>query len=73
MSAKPKLKFDPAAVTELACPACRGDLRASPEAAPASLICSVCGRAYPVLDGIPVLVVERAEMAPGKDKPAPGE
>jgi uncharacterized protein YbaR (Trm112 family) len=73
MRAKPELKFDPESVTELACPACRGDLRASAPTAPPSLICSVCGRAYPIIDGIPVLIVERAERTSVEDKPALSE
>jgi hypothetical protein len=41
----------------LACPACYGDLRRED----ARLVCASCRRAYPVVDGIPVLIVERAE------------
>ncbi|HUX43985.1 MAG TPA: Trm112 family protein [Terracidiphilus sp.] len=41
----------------LACPACLGALRAEPNA----VTCVGCGRVYPVVDGIPVLIVERAE------------
>jgi uncharacterized protein YbaR (Trm112 family) len=44
-------------VHQLACPACLGDLRAES----ARLVCKGCGRAYPVADGIPVLIAERAE------------
>jgi hypothetical protein len=49
--------FDLFAVPQLACPACLGDLRAES----ARLVCKGCGRAYPVADGIPVLIAERAE------------
>lgn len=49
--------FDPAVLAQLACPACFGDLQ--PEAA--RLVCAACHRAYPIVDGIPVLIVERAE------------
>jgi uncharacterized protein len=73
MRARPELRFDPAGAALLACPACRGDLRASAETAPASLVCVACGRAYPIIDGIPVLIVERAEGAGKRDKPDPGE
>jgi dolichol-phosphate mannosyltransferase len=41
------------AVPGLACPACRGDLRAAGEA---RLICAACGASYPVFDGIPSFV-----------------
>ena len=36
----------------LACPVCYGKLRAEAE----RLVCAGCGRGYPVVDGIPVLV-----------------
>jgi uncharacterized protein YbaR (Trm112 family) len=42
---------------ELACPACRGALRLEE----ARVVCTGCERSYPVVDGIPVLIVERAE------------
>ena len=47
--------FDPAVLATLACPACRADLRLEP----AHLICIGCGRAYPIVDGIPALIAER--------------
>jgi uncharacterized protein YbaR (Trm112 family) len=49
--------FDPATLAQLACPACFGELRPSNS----RLLCSACGRAYPIVDGIPVLIIERAE------------
>ena len=60
----PPVQFDRAIVSQLACPACYGDLRheaANPGGA--HLVCTACGRAYPIIDGIPVLIVERAEPA----------
>ena len=42
--------------SELACPVCLSALHAQQHA----LVCSGCGRAYPVVDGIPVLIAERA-------------
>lgn len=42
---------------ELACPACLCALRMDAKA----MVCAGCGRAYAVVDGIPVLIVERAE------------
>jgi dolichol-phosphate mannosyltransferase len=41
------------AVPGLACPACRGDLRAD---GAATLACEACGAGYPILDGIPSFV-----------------
>jgi uncharacterized protein len=53
----PPLAFDASIAGQLACPACYGSLRHEN----AELICTACGRAYPVIDGIPVLIVARAE------------
>jgi len=52
----PPLQFDGTIVSRLACPACYHDLRAETS----RLICAACGRAYPIVDGIPVLIVEKA-------------
>jgi uncharacterized protein YbaR (Trm112 family) len=51
------LKLDAAVLEGLACPACGGDLRLEAE----RLVCAGCERGYPVVDGIPVLIAERAE------------
>jgi hypothetical protein len=53
------LTFDPVVLAELACPACLNDLCLED----ACLVCVTCDRAYPIVDGIPVLIVERAERA----------
>lgn len=46
------------------CPACTGDLAERP--APPALVCQgECGRAYAVENGIPVMLVEEAEL-PGQ-------
>jgi uncharacterized protein YbaR (Trm112 family) len=52
--------LDPDVLSQLACPACLGGLRLEE----ARLVCAGCGRAYPIVDGIPVLIAERAETAP---------
>jgi uncharacterized protein YbaR (Trm112 family) len=49
-------------VDALVCPACMGDLRLGEE----RVVCLECGRKYPVVDGIPVLIAERAENAQGE-------
>lgn len=51
------IALDAKTAAQLACPACHGDLRAEDT----RLVCSACGRRYPVVDGIPALIVERAE------------
>lgn len=53
--------FDPDLLAHVACPACHGELRT----AEGGLTCAACGRIYPVVDGIPVLIAERAEI-PGQ-------
>jgi uncharacterized protein len=47
--------FDPAVLDQLACPACLGELRLEET----RLLCIACGRAYPIVDGIPVLIAGR--------------
>jgi len=59
-----KLQFDPNVLQQLACPACLGGLSVQA----AHLVCSGCGRAYPVIDGIPVLIAERAEPGNQREK-----
>jgi uncharacterized protein YbaR (Trm112 family) len=49
--------IDAGVLSLLACPVCRGELRVEA----AGLVCVGCGRGYPVVDGIPVLIAERAE------------
>jgi hypothetical protein len=40
----------------LACPVCLGTLRLQES----TVVCVGCGRIYPVVDGIPVLIADRA-------------
>lgn len=50
--------LDPRLLAVLVCPACHGDLRSDE----ASLVCTAegCGLRYPVVDGIPILLVDEA-------------
>jgi uncharacterized protein YbaR (Trm112 family) len=59
MSAKPipPVQFDTSVVAQLACPACYGSLRHENS----HLICASCGHSYPIIDRIPMLIVDRAE------------
>ncbi len=47
---------------QLACPACFSSLELEEE----GLICAGCGRVYPIVDGIPMLLA-------GEDHPNPGD
>jgi hypothetical protein len=49
--------FDLTVVNQLACPACLGGLSSVEN----RLVCSGCGLAYPIVDGIPMLIAGRAE------------
>lgn len=60
--ATPGTDLDPLLLELVACPACHGGLAVDPQAD--ELTCTGCGRAYPIIDGIPVLLVDEAR-APG--------
>jgi uncharacterized protein YbaR (Trm112 family) len=57
------VNLDPALLEILACPDCRGPLRADDAAS--ELVCTACGLAYPVRDDIPVLLVDEARRPDG--------
>ena len=42
----------------LACPVCKTSVKKDDD----WLVCATCGRRYPIRDGIPVMLVEEAEM-----------
>jgi len=44
----------------LACPADKGDIIYDEKNE--KLICKKCGRKYPIQDGIPIMLIEKAEM-----------
>ena len=44
----------------LACPACKGNIEYDQENE--KLVCQKCGRRYPIRDGIPVMLVDEAEL-----------
>lgn len=52
--------IDPKLIEILACPAC--DDRPPVELKGESLVCSKCKRSYPIKNGIPVMLVEEAEI-----------
>ena len=46
----------------LACPGCQGALELKKSDKANSLICTRCKHIYPIVDGIPVLLVEKTEL-----------
>ncbi|MDW8059271.1 MAG: Trm112 family protein [Thermomicrobium sp.] len=52
--------LDPELLDLLACPACHGPLRLSGD----RLVCERCRRRYRIEDGIPILLVDEAELPP---------
>jgi hypothetical protein len=49
---KDPVALPPSVVDQLACPVCFASLRIES----IRLVCAGCGRAYPIIDGIPVLI-----------------
>lgn len=47
----------------LACPRCKGRLKAAPDAA--GFVCEACRLLYEIRDGIPVMLVEEARRLDG--------
>ena len=41
----------------LACPACKSDIQLRDE----KIVCTQCGRKYPIKDGIPIMLVDEVE------------
>lgn len=54
--------IDPTLAAILVCPVDKAAL--GEDVAAQRLVCTLCGRRYPVRDGIPVMLVEQAEGGP---------
>ncbi len=54
------MNLDPALLDIIVCPACHGELSESSSGGVEELVCQGCGNAYPVVDDIPVLLVDEA-------------
>lgn len=52
----------------LACPVCKVEVRLEED----RLVCTKCGRRYPIRDGIPVMLIDEAEK-PGGPSPEGGD
>ena len=48
----------------LACPLCKADVKLEGD----RIVCVECGRRYPIKDGIPVMLVEEAELPEDESK-----
>ena len=53
--------IDRALLEILACPLCKTAVRLEGE----RLVCTTCARRYPIRDGIPVMLIEEAELPSG--------
>lgn len=51
--------FDIRLLDDLACPVCFGALALMPSSG--EIVCAGCRRTYPLIDGIPVLIADRAK------------
>jgi uncharacterized protein YbaR (Trm112 family) len=57
------VSLSPQLLQVIVCPQCRQQLTAMPtQEAAVSLRCKGCGSEYPVLDGIPILLADRAKV-----------
>jgi uncharacterized protein YbaR (Trm112 family) len=55
------IELDPTLLEIIVCPACRSDLALVDDDPTApELVCEGCGLAYPIRDGIPVMLVDEA-------------
>ena len=55
-AARPEPENSPSFMPGIVCPLCHGDLRVEDQL----LMCRACGQSYPILDGIPVLLMDAA-------------
>ena len=55
------VELDPTLLEIIVCPACHADLElVDDDPAAPELVCEGCGLAYPIRDGIPVMLVDEA-------------
>jgi uncharacterized protein YbaR (Trm112 family) len=58
ISAEFPVALDPKLLEILACPLCKTEVRPTPDGK--GLVCGSCRRRYPVVDDIPIMLVEEA-------------
>jgi len=42
----------------LACPACKAEVKLEEQ----KIVCTECGRKYPIRDGLPIMLIDEAEQ-----------
>jgi uncharacterized protein YbaR (Trm112 family) len=60
------MAIDPRLLEILACPMCKTEVTPTPDGT--GLVCTSCRRRYPIVDDIPVMLVEEATVLP-EDRP----
>jgi len=58
------LMIDKELLDILACPLCKTEIKLEND----KIVCTNCGRRYPVRDDIPVMLIDEAELPQEKDK-----
>jgi uncharacterized protein len=58
--------LDPKLLEILACPLCKTEVKLTADAT--GLVCRSCRRRYPIVDDIPIMLVEEASIEP-EDRP----
>jgi uncharacterized protein YbaR (Trm112 family) len=58
------MTIDPSLLEILACPRCHAPLREDPTSSELVCTSAECGLAYPIRDGIPVLLIDEARGGP---------
>ena len=48
----------------LACPLCKTEVKVEND----KIVCTKCGRRYPIRDDIPIMLIDEAELPEGEDK-----
>ena len=57
------MPVEPKLLEILACPVCKTAVRSTPDGT--GLVCATCHRRFPVIDDIPIMLIEEASIEPG--------
>lgn len=53
----------------LACPACKAEIKLEDD----KIVCTACGRRYPIREGIPVMLIDEDETPPAAGQRSPDD